>query len=149
MAENAMELLKHLSSPDSPLPSLTSGYKRPTTVFFSLAKTLYVKYSFETANALYATLFLSTLFLVSRRDGKTSALSHWRTLFKSVSSSSASFFGALFGANVVAFLMSSVFGRSLSWFRVEFSCLVLYAPATLAGEEEMRNSSVVYLSCED
>ncbi len=43
------------------------------------------------------------------------------------------FLGSLIGVNAVAFIMSKVLNRSLSWFRVEYSCLWLYGPAALSG----------------
>jgi hypothetical protein len=41
--------------------------------------------------------------------------------------------GALIGVNIVAVLMQSVFGRSMSWFTEELSCLALYGPAATVG----------------
>ncbi|TDL26482.1 hypothetical protein BD410DRAFT_741807 [Rickenella mellea] len=65
MAENTLALLLHLSSPASPLPQLTTGYTRPTEVFFSLLNSVFVQFSFKTANAMYAiTLVTSVIFVL-------------------------------------------------------------------------------------
>ena len=96
-------------------------------VFFSLVKMIYVRYSFQLANAMHIVLFLLIVALVGTHSNS------WRAHLKSAASVNVSFIGAIFGANVVAFVMSKLLDRSLSWFRVEFSCLLLYAPAALAG----------------
>lgn len=63
MAENTLALLLHLStSPDSPLPTLTS-YARPTTVFFSYLG-VFLIYDFFTAKVMYAVLAAATVWFV-------------------------------------------------------------------------------------
>lgn len=138
MAENTMALLKYLSSPESPLPSLTGGYTRPTTVFFSLAKTAYIRYSFQLANAMHIILFVSVVALLVASGASHSAATSAGVgviveHLKSMINVNVPFLGGIVSANVVAFIMSKVFNRSLSWFREEFSCVLLYAPAALAG----------------
>ena len=41
--------------------------------------------------------------------------------------------GALIGSNIVALLMDRILGHPLSWYSHEFSCILLYGPAALAG----------------
>lgn len=138
MAENTLALLRYLSSPESPLPSLTAGYTRPTTVFFQSFKHFFV-YSFGTAKILYAFLFgLSVSYAVATFAPPAPALrqargflgDHLRGLF----AVGSAMVGAIVGANAVAFVMASVLKKPLSWFSVELSCVALYGPAALAGE---------------
>ena len=129
MAENALALAKFLSSPESPLPSLTTGYKPPSTVFFSLFGSLFFQYNFATANTLHAITFISTiiLYLVSEPSIPVSEL------IKGIALMSAGLVGSVVGVNVVAFVMSKVLDSGLSWFANEQACLLLYGPVALAG----------------
>ena len=164
MAENTLALMEYLSSPESPLPTLTTGYTKPTTVFFSILNLIFVQYSFATANALHFILLISSVLLVYYKSASVgSTLSRtreaafgqdgdsveikvsihaemtmrpenmWVTHAKSIVLVGSSFVSALFGVNVVALLMSRVFNKPLSWYKVEFSCMLLYGPAALAG----------------
>src|ERR1700744_6245224 len=63
MAENTLAILQYLSSDASPLPSLTSGYSPPTTVFFTQFGRFF-QYQFATARLIYGTLFTLSLTLV-------------------------------------------------------------------------------------
>lgn len=71
MAENTLALMQFLSSPESPLPTLTTGYTKPTTVFFSILNSIFVQYSFATANALHLVLFVSSVLLVAYKSPTT------------------------------------------------------------------------------
>ncbi|KLO13952.1 hypothetical protein SCHPADRAFT_920864 [Schizopora paradoxa] len=166
MAENTLALLQYLSSEGSPIPRLTGGYTKPTTAFFSFFNTFFVQYSFQTANAIHVTLFVSTiLFIVttykphqspinSNKKEKTGnapngrAPSHsklanghaydirdsiWMEYIKGVGILTASAVGSLLGVCSVAFVMAILINRPLSWFAIESSCLILYAPASLTG----------------
>lgn len=57
----------------------------------------------------------------------------WIEQFKGVGLIVSGFIGVMIGANVWALVMSKVLKKGLSWFRVEYSCLWLYGPPTLAG----------------
>lgn len=72
MGDNTLALLEFLSSPESPLPSLTSGYSKPTTVFFSFLNTYFFRYSFATANALHVALLAASLALIAYSAPPTS-----------------------------------------------------------------------------
>ena len=137
MAENTLALLHYLSSPESPLPELTTGYTKPTTVFFQSFRHFFV-YSYATAKVLYAILFgLSTSFAVAIYAPPAPALrqargfvgDHLRGLF----AVGSAVLGAVVGANAVAFVMATVLKKPLSWFSVELSCAALYGPAALMG----------------
>lgn len=138
MAENTLALLEYLSSPESPLPSLTAGYTKPTTVYFQSFGHFFI-YSFTTAKILYGFLFgLSVSYALTAFTPPAPALKqargfvgdHLRGLF----AVGSAVVGAVVGANVVAFFMAAVLKKPLSWFSVELSCVALYGPAALAGQ---------------
>lgn len=137
MGENALALLRYLSSPASPLPSLTSGYKPPTTVFFTNLSWLII-YSYRTAKIVYTLFFAASLVLVRvifvdpapalrRRKGL------WREQARGVVAVLVGAGGTLVGANVAAVVMQRVLGKGMSWFSSELSTLALYGPAALTG----------------
>lgn len=137
MAENTLSLLKHLSSPDSPLPTLTEGYTRPTTVFFQFFSHFYA-FDFSTAKAIYATfLALSVVLVWQTYVDPSPALKAGTSIIgeqlKGVIAISSAIVGGLVGANVVAFLMQRVLGKGMSWFAEEYTTVALYGPATLTG----------------
>ncbi|GBE89509.1 Putative endoplasmic reticulum metallopeptidase [Sparassis crispa] len=137
MGENVLALLLYLSSPESPLPTLTEGYTRPTTVFFQYLGYFYL-YSFRTANTIYLAMLVTSLILakVTYVD-PAPALKKGKGLLgehaKGILAVSSAFVGSLVGANVVAVVMRLVLGKGMSWFSSEWSCVALYGPAALAG----------------
>ncbi|KAH7910240.1 hypothetical protein BJ138DRAFT_132560 [Hygrophoropsis aurantiaca] len=137
MAENTLALLEYMSSPDSPLPSLASGYARPSTVFFSHLG-IFFMYSYRTAKILYSVLFLASIILVSRTSvDYAPALKKGSGVIgqqmRGILAVSASALGAILGANLVAFTMQRVLFKGLSWFKSESAPVWLYAPAALTG----------------
>lgn len=138
MAENTLALLKYLASPESPLPTLTAGYSKPTTVFFYAFHYFFI-YSFNTAKMLYTALLVASVVLV-----KVTFVNPAPALRKSggiVSSNLKGFIahllglaGAVVGANTVAFIMTGVLDKGMSWFSIELSCLLLYGPAAITGK---------------
>lgn len=129
MAENTFALIKHLTSPNSPLPGLASGYGRPRTVFFAYLGLFFV-YSFRTAEVLYSLLFIASCVLVRSAGGPSA---RGATMAKALLSVALGGLGALIGANAVAFIMQRVLGRGMSWFKGEFEPLILYGPAAMCG----------------
>lgn len=127
MAENTLALLKFLSSEDSPLPNLTAGYTRPTTVYFTLFGTFYM-YSFKTAKIMYSALFLASLFFV-----RISSQGGWTEWTKGLVAVMAAVAGTVIMPNVVALAMSKGLNKGMSWFTSPFAPLVLYGPPTLLG----------------
>ena len=132
MAENALALMQYLSSAVSPLPSLTTGYSRPTTVFFSHLGHFFI-YSFATAKWLYGVLFFASvafvkLNFINPAQGKGVWWDHFR--------GSGFIFGGIIGswlvANIVAAMMRFM-GRGMSWFSMEYSPMALYGPPSLLG----------------
>jgi hypothetical protein len=122
MGENALALVLYLSSPESPLPSLTEGYTKPTTVYYSHLGKFWV-YSFTTANIMHG------LFLVA-----TLAVSYQiPDLLTGLLANIAGFFGSIISANTVAFVMCKVLGKSMSWFSHEWLALGLFGPPALLG----------------
>jgi hypothetical protein len=128
MANTALALLKHLSSPVSPLPELTSGYTRPSTVFFSLAGFFWI-YSFKTAKVMYTTLLVATVSFICLRKGSRV----WKEQLQGGVRVLAGIVGALVGANGVAVIMNKLLGKGMSWFSQEYSPLLLYAPPSFFG----------------
>ncbi|KAI0792197.1 hypothetical protein C8Q75DRAFT_754855 [Abortiporus biennis] len=137
MAENTMALLQYLSSSESPLPTLTTGYTKPTTVFFHTLDYFFV-YSFSTAQKLYTALLVASLILVKFTFVPPApAVKQGRGViaenFRGVLALGAAFVGALVGANIIAVVMAKGLNKGMSWFSAEFSCLLLYGPPALAG----------------
>jgi len=124
MADNSLALLRFLSSDASPIPRLERGFARPRTVFFSNLG-LFLMYSFTTAKIVYVTLFGASFYLVW-----TTGVKRLWTAFGAVVSA---FVGALIGANVVAFVMTNVLQKGMSWFKAEYFPVILYGPATIVG----------------
>ena len=124
MADNSLALLRFLSSDASPIPRLEHGFSRPRTVFFSNLN-LFVMYSFTTAKIMYVTLFGASFYLV----WTTGVNRVWTALGAVVSA----FVGALIGANGVAFVMTNVLHKGMSWFREEYFPVILYGPAAIVG----------------
>jgi hypothetical protein len=58
----------------------------------------------------------------------------WIEYVKGVGILTASAIGSLLGVCSVAFIMAILINRPLSWFSIESSCLILYAPASLTGK---------------
>lgn len=137
MADNTLALLKYLTSHESPLPSLDTGYTKPATVFFSIFG-FFFRYSFQTAKITYFVFFITSLAFVkltyvdpapALKKGRPM----WKEQLRGIAAVTAAPIGALVGANTVAYIMTRVFDKGMSWFSVELSCLVLYLPPALAG----------------
>ncbi|KAF5379478.1 hypothetical protein D9615_006633 [Tricholomella constricta] len=135
MAENTLALLRYLSAAGSPIPTLTT-YTRPTTVFFSYLGHFFI-YSFTTAKVIYTALLAASIALVVATfqapapNGKRHGV--WAEQARGMLAVVAGIVGCLFVPNVVAFIMSRVLGKAMSWFASEYSAIVLYAPAALLG----------------
>ncbi|KAF7968545.1 hypothetical protein HWV62_30167 [Athelia sp. TMB] len=129
MGENALALIQYLTAHPSSLPSLKGAYTRPTSVFFTNLGTFFM-YSKETALAMYTSLIIISFGLV-RAIG--AGAFDWRREAKGVLATALGAGGALVGANVAAFGMEKLLGKSLSWFTNEFSTLALYGPPALTG----------------
>ncbi|CCM00596.1 uncharacterized protein FIBRA_02632 [Fibroporia radiculosa] len=137
MGENVLSLLLYLSSPESPLPTLTEGYSPPSTVFFQFLGQ-FIIYSFRAAKIAYTSLFvLSAVFIRLAYVNPAPALKNGKSILgeqiKSALAVSAAVVGAFVGANVVAATMVNVLGKGMSWFSSERACVFLYAPAALTG----------------
>ena len=137
MADNTLALLQYLTSPQSPLPSLDTGYSKPQTVFFSLFG-FFFRYSFQTAYITYSLFFITSIAFVkftyvdpapALKKGRTI----WQEQLRGFAAVVAAPAGALVGANAVAYIMAKVFNKGMSWFSVELSCLILYLPPAFAG----------------
>ncbi len=143
MAENTLALLHHLTSSESPLPELASaGYSAPRTVFFQFFEQFLI-YSYSTAKIMYSATFLLALVVARVTYADPAPALKRGTGFvgehiRGVVAVAGAFVGATIGVNVVAFLMSKVFDRSLSWFSSVFACTLLYGPAALAGKCTLR-----------
>jgi hypothetical protein len=131
MAENVLALVKYLSSNRSPLPTLTEGYTRPSTVYFSHIG-VFIIYSFATAKIMYSCLFLAVLLFV-QFNNKLSGLSIWTAQAKGVGAVLTAYVGGVITPNVVALVMTKVLGKGMSWFANEHSAVLLYGVPTLLG----------------
>ena len=148
MAENTLALLEYLASTESPLPSLTSGYTKPSTVYFQCLSHFFI-YSFKTAQTLYTALLGLSLVLVwltfvppapALKQGRGIIADNVRGIVAVISA----IVGAVVSANMVALVMKSVLNKPLSWFSNELSSMALYGPAALAGGRTEQLSPFVY-----
>ena len=137
MADNALALLQYLTSPESPLPSLDTGYTKPQTVFFSIFG-FFFRYSFQTARITYFVFFITSLGFVKLTyvdpaPALKKGRAMWQEQLRGIAAVTAAPIGALVGANTVAYIMTKVFNKGMGWFSIELSCLILYLPPALAG----------------
>src|SRR5712672_3760704 len=111
MAENVLAILRFLSSDVSPLPSLTTGYTRPTTVFFTEFGR-FIQYQFETARLMYGTLFFLSLttawFVHRKRILSSTSVGFWKAQWDGCRALLIAFGGAIIGANGLAVIMHYV-----------------------------------------
>ena len=144
MAENSLAILQYLSSDASPLPSLTTGYSRPATVFFTQFGRFF-QFQFATARLIYGTLFTLSLtlarFAYRKRAPGSSSNTFLTEQWQGARALLVALVGALIGANGLAAILHRVFGRNMSWFASEHSALLLYGPATFGGSSFMLSSS--------
>ena len=137
MGDNTLALLQYLTSPESPLPSLDTGYTKPETVFFTFFG-IFFRYSFQTARITYFAFFITSLGFVKLTyvdpaPALKKSRAMWQEQLRGIAAVIAAPAGALIGANAVAHIMAKVFNKGMSWFSVELSCLILYLPPALAG----------------
>ncbi|KAF8159229.1 hypothetical protein B0H34DRAFT_655155 [Crassisporium funariophilum] len=139
MGENTLALIRYLSSSKSPLPTLTQGYTRPSTVFFAHIGGVFFMYSFATAKIMYSVLFLASLVLVRLTFVdpapalKKAGSGFWREQGKGAVGVLAGMVGTLAVPNLVAVVMKSGLGKGMSWFSDPMAPLGLYGPAALLG----------------
>jgi len=131
MAENTLALLQFLSSDQSPLPTLTAGYARPSTVYYTLFGKFYM-YSFRTARIMYLALFAVSLTFV-RISSSSRTHRERASWIRGLVAVMASTFGTIIVPNLVALVMSKGMNKGMSWFSSPFSPIALYAPPTLLG----------------
>ncbi|KAJ3517001.1 hypothetical protein NLJ89_g779 [Agrocybe chaxingu] len=138
MGENALELIRYLSSDGSPLPSLTNGYTRPTTAFFAHLGSTFFMYSFKTAKIIYTILFILSfglirLSFVDPAPALKTGHGFWREQGKGAVAVVAGMVGTMLVPNMVAVLMKSVLDKPMSWFSNPLAPLGLYGPSALLG----------------
>ncbi|KAF8806834.1 hypothetical protein BYT27DRAFT_7167035 [Phlegmacium glaucopus] len=139
MGENALALIRYLSSSDSPLPTLTEGYTRPSTVFFAHMGGFFVMYSFATAKVMYSLLFLASFALVRftyvdpAPALKKVGDGFWSEQIKGGIAVVFGAIGTVLVPNIVAVVMKYALNKGMSWFTSPFAPLVLYGPAAVLG----------------
>jgi MFS family permease len=127
MGENTMALLKHLTSSAADLTHIKPA---STTVFFSgLGGLIFIMYSKTKALRVYTSLFVAGMTLITRNVKSK----HYSIYFFGFLAAIGSLLGFVIGSNVVAFIMSIVLGKPLSWYRYESFPILLFGPPALAG----------------
>lgn len=89
-------------------------------------------YSSRTADALYLGLLTGSVGVVMLGTGASSISGP--SYGKPALAVILAFFGSLIGSNTVALLMKFVLGKPMSWFRSEYSTVVLYGPPAVLGK---------------
>ncbi|KAF7356117.1 Peptide hydrolase [Mycena venus] len=128
MGENTLALIRHLTAPGSPIPTLVANsshkHKHMRVVYFGLMSHFFM-YRFSTAKVIYGALLLGSLVLTR---------SAWRGQRRGVVAVMSGLLGSLLTPNIVALVMHRVLGKGMSWFAGgHFAAIALYAPATLLG----------------
>jgi hypothetical protein len=137
MAENALSLIRTLTSSSSSLDELTDGHTPPKSVYLSYLGRFFL-FDAGSATAIYVVLATLSLSAAMRIPDPAPALqgSSFGRIVKSLVQggmfSFGSTLGAVLGANVLALLMNAM-GRPLSWFSRPWLPLPLYAPPAIAG----------------
>jgi hypothetical protein len=132
MAENVLSLIRDLTSSNSPLPSLTTGYTKPTTVFFSHLYKSFFKYSFSTAKIMYSALLILCVIFVRVSHSHSGFGRFWTELLRGCLAVLVGVIGALLVPNVVAIMMMKM-DKAMSWYAKPLAPVVLYGPAGLFG----------------
>ncbi|KAJ3727351.1 hypothetical protein DFJ43DRAFT_1133193 [Lentinula guzmanii] len=115
-AENTLALLLHY---------LRRRFTKPSTFWM---------YSFSTAKMMYAVLLVDAVILITAtaKSARAHALfGSLATLGQPTLAVLSAFIGSLLGTNAVALVMRYLLGKPLSWFRNEYSAIVLYGPAAI------------------
>ncbi|KAA1066931.1 hypothetical protein PGTUg99_015865 [Puccinia graminis f. sp. tritici] len=127
MGENTVALLKHLTSPSA---NLTSIKPASTTVFFSgLGGLIFIMYSKTTALRVYTALSVAAITILSRNIKSR----HYSIYFFAFLAAIGSLLGFIIGSNLVAFIISIMLEKPLSWYRYESFPILLFGPPALAG----------------
>lgn len=123
MGENTLALLNYLTSPATSMgnsPTATALPKAATsdTVFFSaLAGHVFVVFTRAQGSLIYGTLSaLSAIVVINRVDWSRKAV-----YLAGLLGVTASFLGALIGANLGAFATSVLLNKSLTWYISSFT----------------------------
>jgi len=127
MGENTMALLKHLTSSAADLTHIKPA---SNTVFFSgLGGMIFIMYSKTTALRVYTSLSVAAMTMVTRNVKSQ----HYSIYLFGFLAAIGSLLGFLIGSNVVAFIISIVLEKPLSWYRCESFPILLFGPPSLAG----------------
>ncbi|ESK96806.1 endoplasmic reticulum metallopeptidase 1 [Moniliophthora roreri MCA 2997] len=139
MAENTLALLQYLSSSDSPLVSLTEGYKKPTTVYLNILGYFFI-YSFATAKVLYGLLLAASVVLLrsifvspTKKGSPQKQLGTLEAIREGFVSSGLGLLGSFIAPNLVAVVMTRVLHKDMSWYANEYSTMLLYGPPAALG----------------
>ena len=139
MGENVLTLIRYLSSAHSPLPTLTEGYTRPSTVFFTHLNGFFLMYSFTTAKVMYTLLLLASFVLIRityvdpAPALKKVGDGFWSEQIRGGLAVVFGAIGSLLVPNVVAVVMRYVLNKGMSWFTSPLASLGLYGPAAVLG----------------
>ena len=139
MGENVLSLMRYLSSAESPLPTLTEGYTRPSTVFFTHIGGAFFMYSFATAKVMYTLLLLASFVIVKityvdpAPALKKVGDGFWSEQIKGGVAVVFGAIGALLVPNLVAIVMKYILNKGMSWFADPLAPLGLYGPAAILG----------------
>ncbi|KAF7318377.1 Peptide hydrolase [Mycena chlorophos] len=129
MGENTLALIKHLTAPGSPLPKLSGSSKhhQKMHLVFLAFLTKFFMYRFSTAKVMYGVSLATAVFFTRPILAKK----RWRGGVRAVLTG---LLGTIVVPNLLAFFMSKVLGKGMSWFSgYVFGALGLYAPAALLG----------------
>ncbi|KAJ7056182.1 hypothetical protein C8F01DRAFT_1029694 [Mycena amicta] len=130
MGENTLALIKYLTAPGSPIPTLSGSSKHSKKMHLVFLNFLshFFMYRFSTAKVMYSALLVSVIRWTQPIFQNT------KKLRGGVRAVLTGLLGAVLLPNVVAVLLSNVLGKGMSWFAGDvFSAMGLYAPIALLG----------------
>lgn len=133
-----LSILERVKKFDQPVEGIefnpaTRASRRPDVVFYSLLGLGVVVYSGTTAKLIYAVWALFYIGFISWSRRKTDLTVLLREHLRAMGIVVFSLLRSLLYANVLAFLLSTVLGKPLSWFSHEWRPVLLYAFPTLLG----------------
>ncbi|GAA6002746.1 hypothetical protein JCM10207_007655 [Rhodosporidiobolus poonsookiae] len=137
MGLNTLALLEYFTSPETtmgnspePQPALEKAKTGEVVFFSALGGKVFVVYSRKTATVLYSVLAALAAIVVSDR---VDFAKYKKAYFLGVVGVGGSMFSAIVAANLAAFVLSKVMGKSMAWFSRETYALVVFGPPALLG----------------
>lgn len=135
--ENILAIIEHLclkKESENLLRRIGRGQTRHSLpVYFSIAGKYFVLFSNKAFKSIVMAVSAFINFQLSSIIRAESSIGALNLTILSILSAIVSLVGAALGANAIAFIMTRVLGKGMSWYKHEFHALFLYGPPALAS----------------